>query len=162
VAQHTYDRGGAAISHGATTPLPPNHLFTRTIWSRSCHAGQRSSGGLLDSSRHGQVRLYPATPSRSTDLHARIKNSIYGPLYHDRLNAVDSALRRDIALTTSTKPMRHPSRERYTPIFLACSVSYPSPMASQRTRFPFTTPLQFKRTPLARPSSCVHPVHLTC
>jgi hypothetical protein len=56
--------------------------------------------------------------------------------------------------------MRHPSW-RSTPIFLACSVSSPSPMASQRMRFPYTTPLQSKRISPARPSSCVHLVHST-
>ncbi|KAI0280858.1 hypothetical protein BC826DRAFT_1073573, partial [Russula brevipes] len=59
-----------------TSPCDP---FIRTIWSGSCDAGQRSSGRLLDSSRHGQVRLCLTTPLHSTDPHARAKKRIYVP-----------------------------------------------------------------------------------
>ncbi|KAH9957830.1 histidine phosphatase superfamily [Russula dissimulans] len=78
--QFTYDLGGAAIAHDATTP--PNHPFASTIWTGSCDAGQLTPGGLLDASRHGK------------DL---------WELYHDRLGllcAVDPA---EIWVRTSTE-----------------------------------------------------------
>ncbi|KAI0286318.1 hypothetical protein BC826DRAFT_1108946 [Russula brevipes] len=55
-------------------------------------------------------------------------------------------LSEDIASTSSTKPMRHPYRKSIS-IFLACSVSSPSPMASQ----PLLTALSFLATNLSDP-----------
>jgi hypothetical protein len=76
--QHTYDRGGAAIAHGSTTP--PNHPFARTIWSGSCDAGQLTSGGLLDSSRHGQVRRCAPFPVCPTTAAHTLQTGSMGPL----------------------------------------------------------------------------------
>ncbi|KAI0299224.1 hypothetical protein BC826DRAFT_1102794 [Russula brevipes] len=58
VVQHSRDHGGAAIALDAT--MPSNRPLACTIWSGSCNAGQLSSGGLLDSSRHGQVHFLNA------------------------------------------------------------------------------------------------------
>ncbi|KAH9966321.1 phosphoglycerate mutase-like protein [Lactifluus volemus] len=52
VEQLTYDLGGAAIAHEATTP--PQHPFARKIWPGTCDAGQLTAGGLLDASQHGR------------------------------------------------------------------------------------------------------------
>jgi hypothetical protein len=57
VEQLTYDLGGAAIAHDATTP--PQHPFARTIWPGTCDAGQLTAGGLLDASQHGRVSCSP-------------------------------------------------------------------------------------------------------
>jgi 2-phosphoxylose phosphatase len=57
VEQLTYDLGGAAIAHEATTP--PQHPFARKIWPGTCDAGQLTAGGLLDASQHGRVSRSP-------------------------------------------------------------------------------------------------------
>lgn len=53
--QLTYDLGGAAIAHTATTPA--QHPFARAMWHGTCDAGQLTPGGLRDAARHGKVRL---------------------------------------------------------------------------------------------------------
>lgn len=59
--QLTYDLGGTAIAHGATTPA--RHPFARAMWRGSCDAGQLTPGGLRDAARHGKVRA--SSPARS-------------------------------------------------------------------------------------------------
>ncbi|KAI9463914.1 phosphoglycerate mutase-like protein [Russula earlei] len=78
--QLTYDLGGTAIAHDATTPL--NHPFASTIWSGTCDAGQLTPGGLLDASQHGK------------DL---------WELYHDRLGFLSAVDPAEIWVRTSTE-----------------------------------------------------------
>ncbi|KAH9017569.1 phosphoglycerate mutase-like protein, partial [Lactarius pseudohatsudake] len=50
--QLTYDLGGKAIAHPATTPA--QHPFARAMWRGTCDAGQLTPGGLRDAARHGK------------------------------------------------------------------------------------------------------------
>ncbi|KAH8989038.1 phosphoglycerate mutase-like protein [Lactarius hatsudake] len=50
--QLTYDLGGKAIAHAATTPA--QHPFARAMWRGTCDAGQLTPGGLRDAARHGK------------------------------------------------------------------------------------------------------------
>ncbi|KAF8264862.1 histidine phosphatase superfamily [Lactarius quietus] len=50
--QLTYDLGGTAIAHDATTPA--QQPFARTMWRGTCDAGQLTPGGLRDAARHGK------------------------------------------------------------------------------------------------------------
>lgn len=59
--QLSYDLGGVAIAHIATTPA--EHPFARTVWGGTCGAGQLTPGGLRDAARHGKVRTL--SPARS-------------------------------------------------------------------------------------------------
>lgn len=61
--QLTYDLGGKAIAHAATTPA--QHPFARAMWRGTCDAGQLTPGGLRDAARHGKVRARPPFPARS-------------------------------------------------------------------------------------------------
>ncbi|KAI0293662.1 phosphoglycerate mutase-like protein [Multifurca ochricompacta] len=78
--QLTYDLGGVAIAHDATTPA--QHPFARTIWSGTCDAGQLTSGGLIDAAQHGK------------DL---------WELYHDHLGFLSVVSPEEIWVRTSTE-----------------------------------------------------------
>ncbi|KAH9976993.1 phosphoglycerate mutase-like protein [Russula compacta] len=78
--QFTFDLGGAAIAHDATTP--PDHPFASTIWSGSCDAGQLTPEGLFDAGQHGR------------DL---------WELYHSRLGFLRVVDHHEIRVRTSTE-----------------------------------------------------------
>jgi hypothetical protein len=81
-----YNRGSTAIAHGAM--VPPNHPFMRMVWSRSCNAGQLTSGMLLQA-QAGASAPFPVCPTTA----AHGKQALW-TLYHDHLkflNMVDLA-----------------------------------------------------------------------
>ncbi|KAN0129956.1 phosphoglycerate mutase [Lactarius tabidus] len=78
--QLTYDLGGTAIAHDATTPA--QQPFARTMWRGTCDAGQLTPGGLRDAARHGK------------DL---------WELYHTRLGFVGAPRSDEVWVRTSTE-----------------------------------------------------------